>query len=140
MNYHMAEFCKGDVELLAEDIERIRQTTETVIKAYTTISKGYLQGLASIALAIAYIFYISEKHARYDDQILGLRDNFCRAIYSEEAVFSVFYGILEVNGHGKLFDNSFSLINKICDNIFLRIKKMDEKMFIKLFPDSVRFD
>ncbi len=130
----------GDITLQEEDIKRIQNTVENVLKAYLSEGNGreYIQGLGSICLAIVHAFYVGEKtlwYSNHRESLLAV----CPHVFTERNITSIFTTIMHTYGHANAFENNFEKLNEGCDRMFNLIKIDDNNLFEQLFPDGVYF-
>lgn len=128
----------GEITLQDDDIKRIQETVESVLKLYLSEGKGreYIQGLGSICLAIVHAIYVGEKTLWYSKD----RDNLlavCPNVFTESNITEIFSSIMHKYGHASAFDNNFEKLNLGCDRMFNDIKVENSNLFEQLFPDGV---
>lgn len=85
---------KSQVEKTEEIDKRIKEQATNILMAYSVYDPdvGYVQGMASIAVAIVYNFFIS----KWVFERMTVDPELCFELsYSEEEAFFVFLGVIE---------------------------------------------
>lgn len=120
----------------SEQNEVFRKICRNVLIAYSALDPnvGYVQGFNSIVASLIYIYHQAEQEMKENPKEFDLG---FKLEFSEEEIFYNFYGLMFVFGWRVNFINNMDDISRMCDSFKDRLQETDDKLFHKLFDNSV---
>lgn len=122
-----------------EEIDRrLKEQATNILRAYSVLDPemGYVQGMASIAVAVVYNFFIS----RWVFERIEVKKEFCFELgYSEEEAFLVFMGVMKNLNVRKYFVDKFRYMTQKIDSFSKILKLRHPKILRKLTDNGVRY-
>lgn len=123
-----------------EEIDRrLKEQATNILRAYSVLDPemGYVQGMASIAVAIVYNFFIS----RWVFERIDVKKEICFELgYSEEEAFLVFMGVMKNLNVRKYFVDKFKCMTQKIDSFSKILKLRHPKVLRKLTDNGVRLE